>query len=190
MSCDSVETRMRIRPRESSLSRPFAAASSSPLIAGVSDSSVARSSPERRSRMACGHASRRTQQVIDQRCVRPAFCQRHFDYGHPRSRSVICRRCPELVLLRAPDGSCRCMARFTTPHALRMCRPLILFSRRAFFFPRRRPSFHPLTLPSPRAAYPLYLLACASAAFAFERRPPLTGVRRRLRARGRDHPPT
>jgi len=27
MSCDSVETRMRIRPRESSLSRPFASAS-------------------------------------------------------------------------------------------------------------------------------------------------------------------
>jgi hypothetical protein len=67
---------------------------SSPLIAGVSDSSVARSSPERRSRMACGHASRRSQQVIDQRCVRSAICQRHFDYGHPRSRSVVCRRCP------------------------------------------------------------------------------------------------
>jgi hypothetical protein len=67
---------------------------SSPLIAGVSDSSVARSSPERRSRLACGHASRRSQQVIDQRCVRSAICQRHFDYGHPRSRSVICRRCP------------------------------------------------------------------------------------------------
>ena len=75
---------------------------SPPLIAGVSDSSVARSSLERRSRMACGHASRRTQQVIDQRCVRSAFCQRHFDYGHPRSRSVIRRGCPELVLLRAP----------------------------------------------------------------------------------------
>jgi len=57
---------------------------SPPLIAGVSDSSVARSSLERRSHMACGHASRRTQQVIDQRCVRSAFCQRHFDYGHPR----------------------------------------------------------------------------------------------------------
>jgi hypothetical protein len=67
---------------------------SPPLIAGVSDSSVARSSPERRSRLACGHASRRSQQVIDQRCVRSAICQRHFDYGHPRSRSVICRRCP------------------------------------------------------------------------------------------------
>jgi len=58
---------------------------SSPLIAGVDASySVARSSPERRSRTACDRTSRRTQQVIDQRCVRPAFCQRHFDYGHPR----------------------------------------------------------------------------------------------------------
>jgi hypothetical protein len=33
-SCDFVETRMRIRPRESSLSRPFAPASFVTLIAG------------------------------------------------------------------------------------------------------------------------------------------------------------
>lgn len=95
MSCDSVETRMRIRPRESSLSRPFASASFVPPHRRVDASySVARSSPERRSRTACDRTSRRTQQVIDQRCVRPAFCQRHFDYGHPRSRMVIPRRCP------------------------------------------------------------------------------------------------
>jgi len=41
-------------------------------------------------------------------------------------------------------------------------------------FPRRRPSCHPLTLPSPRSACPPCILhrACARAAFACRRRPP------------------
>jgi hypothetical protein len=110
MSCDSVETRMRIRPRESSLSLPFAAASVVPLIAGVKRlNTVARSSLERRSRTACDRTSRRTQQVIDQRCVRPAFCQRHFDYGHPR----FVRRFAGAVPLRGPANAWRVSRRPT-----------------------------------------------------------------------------
>jgi hypothetical protein len=156
MSCDSVETRMRIRPRESSLSRPFASASFVPPHRRVDASySVARSSLERRSRTACDRTSRRTQQVIDQRCVRPAFCQRHFDYGHPR----FVRRSAGAFLscgtLASPGArSCRCMARFTTPHALRMCRSFTLFEAGVSSSRDVDRAFHPLTLPSPHTACP------------------------------------
>jgi hypothetical protein len=103
MSCDSVETRMRIRPRESSLSRPFASASFVPPHRRVDASySVARSSLERRSRTACDRTSRRTQQVIDQRCVRPASANdtsttgTHASFGDPQGLSS------HAVLLRVP----------------------------------------------------------------------------------------
>lgn len=75
---------------------------------------MARSSLERRSRAACGHASRRTQQVIDQRCVRPASANdttttgTHVSFGDP-----------VLLLLRAASDAWRV---FTTPHALRVFR--------------------------------------------------------------------
>jgi hypothetical protein len=84
-----------------------------PSSQGERNYSVARSSLERRSRVACGPASRRTQQVIDQRCVRPASANdtsttgTHVSFIDPPVRSP----CEE---------SCGCMARFTTPHALRM----------------------------------------------------------------------
>jgi len=109
----------------------------------------------------------------------------------PTFRSAICRGCP--LIRSSCESRCEALQMHGALHdAPRTSDVSVFLSFRGgrFFFPRRRPSFHPLTLPSPRAAYPLYLLACASAAFAFERRPPLTGVRRRLRARGRDHLPT
>jgi hypothetical protein len=161
---------------------------SPPLIAGVSDSSVARSSPERRSHMACGHASRRSHWVIDQRCVRSTSANdtsttgTHVSFGDLPALS-------RLVLLRAPPSPADAWRVSRRPTHFGCVGPCC-FSRRAFFFPLRRPSDHPLTLPSPRAAYPRASYACAYLAFACMRRPPLTGVRRRLRARGQDHPLT
>jgi len=183
MSCDSVETRMRIRPRESSLSRPFASASFAiPHRRGEASYSVARSSPERRSRTACDRTSRRTQQVLDQRCVRPAFCQRHFDYGHPRFD----RRSTGALPLPGPADAWR-VSRRPTHFG---CVGLSLFSRRAFLLPATSTELASSDAPVTTHRLSPGLHACACAAFAYWRRPPLTEVRRRLRACGRDHPPT
>jgi hypothetical protein len=68
---------------------------SPPLIAGVSDSSVARSSPERRSHMACGHASRRSHLGHRPEMRAIDFLPTTLRLRAPTSRSVICRRCPD-----------------------------------------------------------------------------------------------
>jgi len=118
--------------------------------------------------MACGHASRRTQQVIDQRCVRPASANdtsttgTHVSFG-------------DLAVSSPCEEPSRCMARFTTPHALRM--QSVQAFRSGRFLPATSTELHPLTLPSPRSACPPVLRARRLAtqctrAFACERRPP------------------
>lgn len=175
MSCDLVETRMRIRPRESSLSHPFTAASCVPPASKRGATAPwLRSSLERRSRAACDRTSRRTQRTstrdaCDQ--LLPTTLRRRA----PTSRSVIPGCAP---LARRPTDAWRASRRPTHFGWSRFR----LFEA-GVFFPRRRPSSHPLTLPSPRSAYP-------SLGFRLpEETPPPTG-REGLRARGRDHPLT
>lgn len=118
---------------------------------------MARSSPARRSHVVCDHASRRTQSghrpEMRATGLLPTTLRRRaptFSFGDPPELS------PPSLLLRGPvAGSGGCMARFTTPHALRMCRSLSLrLFEAGVLFPRRRPNHDPLTLPSRRAAYP------------------------------------
>lgn len=157
MSCDLVETRMRIRPRESSLSHPFTAASCVPPASKRGATTPwLRSSLERRSRAACDRTSRRTQRTstrdaCDQ--LLPTTLRRRA----PTSRSVIPGRAP---LARRPTDAWRASRRPTHFGWSRFR----LFEA-GVFFPRRRPSSHPLTLPSPRSAYPPWAFAC-------RRRPP------------------
>lgn len=140
MSCDLVETRMRIRPRESSLSHPFIAAWLVAPIVGRPNDSVTRSSLERRSRTACDRTSRRTQQVIDQRCVRPASANdtsttsTHVSFGDPGERV------PRMhgAFHDAPRTSDESVSIF----------------RRGRFLPTPSTELRPLTLPSPRSACP------------------------------------
>lgn len=116
---------------------------------------MARSSLERRSRAACGHASRRTQQVIDQRCVRPASANdttttgTHVSFGDPLRGAPLRVRLPRMrgAFSRRPTRF-GCFGSWFAA---------------GVFFPWRRPSSHPLTLPSPHTACPLRFR---------ERRPP------------------
>jgi hypothetical protein len=103
-------------------------------------------------------------QVIDQRCVRPASANdtsttgTHVSFGD-LAVSLLAKRPPDAwrVSRRPTHFGC---SRF------RLCEAGV-------FFPRRRPSCDPLTLPSPRSAVT----------------PLPGGPRRCLRARGQDHPP-
>lgn len=119
MSCDLVETRMRIRPRELEPLTPVHRGLVRTPIEGCANCSVARSSLRRRSRAACGHASRRTHRSSTRDACDQLSAKRHFDDGHPRFRSVI-RWCVPLrealrmrgAFSRRPTrfGSSRCPA--------------------------------------------------------------------------------
>jgi len=114
-SCDPIDARMRIRPRESSLSHPFVTSSFVPPSKGERTAPWLDRAPNAVPAAACDRASRRTQQVIDQRCVRPAFANDTSTTGtHVRSAT----RCVLRQLARTIRFGW--MARFTTPHSLRM----------------------------------------------------------------------
>lgn len=101
---------------------PFASTWPYPSSTGVTAVFEARSSLPRRSHAACDRASRRAN-VIDQRCVRPTSATDTVRIVYPSSLGD---RLPGPSPSRAkvaPTPSRRrthrCMARFTTPHALR-----------------------------------------------------------------------
>jgi len=175
-SCELDETQLRIRPRKSSCLTPVRRAPFvHPPSRGGQSSCVTRSSLERRSRVACGYASRRTQQVIDQRCVRPATANdtsttgTHASFGDRplRSPPVRTRAC------------FRCMARFTTPHALRVSR----FQRLGRCLPATSNTSDPSDAPVITLRLPLSLPK------QWGGRAPLPMVweRRHLRGRDQDH---
>jgi len=94
------------------------------------------------------------------------FCQRHFDDEHPRSFGDP-KALPSREDLRMPGAFSRRPKHFGWVGSG--------FSNAGVFFPRRRPTLHPLTLPSPRSACPPDLrhrIALARVAFACGRRPP------------------
>jgi len=121
MSCDSVETRMRIRPRESSLSRPFASASFViPHRRGERATPWLDRAPNAvPTWLAATLHDERNRSSTRDACDRLSANDTSTTGTHV-SRSAIHRSYPL-------SGSCGCMARFTTPHALRMCRSFTLF---------------------------------------------------------------
>lgn len=160
MSCDLVETRMRIRPRESSLPHPFTASSSSTPIAGFAKTAPRLDrAPFTDPAWVAPTLLDERNQVIDQRCVRPTTANdtsttgTHVSFGD----SMRDHPCGRLAF--------ECVARFTTPHTLRMSRSAFvtnLLSKMnrdccddGRFLPVATPTEgHPLTLPSPRSTCP------------------------------------
>lgn len=167
MSCDLVETRMRIRPRESSLSQPFTAASFVPPSKGE------RTAPwlDRASNAVPAQLAATLHDERNRSSTRDAYDQL-LPTTHrlrvPTSRSVIRCLCP-CGLPRMRGAFSRRPTRFGCFGS---------WFAAGVFFPWRRPSSHPLTLPSPHTACPLRFR---------ERRSPFPWKRRSLRARGRDH---
>lgn len=169
MSCDLVETRMRIRPRESSLSRPFTASSFVPPSKGE------RTAPwlDRASYAVPARLAATLHDERNRTSTRDA-CDQLLPTTH-RRRVPTFRSATRGSSLAGRFG---CVARFhDAPHASGGSVP---FVTAGVVFPWRRPSSHPLTLPSPRSACPLRFR---------ERRPPFR-FREEAPASARPRPPS
>jgi hypothetical protein len=166
MSCDLVETRMRIRPRESSLSHPFTASWFVPPSKGERTAPwLDRASNAVPARLAATLHDERNRSSTRDACDQLLPTTQRL--RAPTFRSAI-----RAWLLRAASDAWRV---FTTPHTLRVFRFVV---RRGRFLPVASTELSPSDAPSPHTACPLR---------SRERRPPFPWKRRSLRAHGRDH---
>jgi len=145
MSCDLVDARMRIRPRESSLSHPFTAASFLPPSQGEQTAPWLDRAPNAVPAWLAAmlHDERNrssTRDACDQ--LLPTTLRRRV----PTSRSAI-RRC---LPLRGPPDAWR-VSRRPTHFGCKS----VLALRGGRFLPATSTDCDPLTLPSPRTACPL-----------------------------------
>jgi hypothetical protein len=145
MSCDLVETRMRIRPRESSLSHPFAAASFVPPSKGERTAPwLDRACDAVPARLAATLHDERNGHRPEMSAT--SFLPTTLRRRAPTFRSVIRWCLPLRAILRMHGAFSRRPTHFGSSRFL-------LFEA-GVLFPRRRPTAHPLTLPSPRSACP------------------------------------